>query len=108
MKIAAGAMNSRVTIQYPDATQDAAGQPMPAWTTLATVWANIRHLNGAEAIKADAEVSTVKASIRIRKGPAVDASMRAVHGSTNYAIRAVLPDEVERDKVHLVCEVVHG
>ena len=54
MKIAAGSLNSRVTIETPTMTQDAAGQAIPSWSTLATVWANIRHLNGAESIKADA------------------------------------------------------
>lgn len=108
MKVRAGALNSRVTIQSPTATQDTAGQPIPTWADVTTVWANVRHLNGSESIKAHAEASTVKASIRIRRGPTVDASMRVVHGTTNYQIRAVLPDEVERDKIDLVCEVVHG
>ena len=107
MKMAAGALNSRVAIQSPTMTQDAAGQPIPAWNAVATVWANIRHLNGVESIKAGAESSVVKASIRIRRGPTVDASMRAVHGSTTYLIRAVRPDEYERDKIDLVCEVVN-
>jgi SPP1 family predicted phage head-tail adaptor len=101
-------LNRVVVIQTPTATQDAAGQPIPTWATLATVWANIRHLSGVESIKADAESSTVKASIRIRRGVAVDASMRVVHGATNYQIRAVVPDEIDRDKIDLVCEVVHG
>ena len=107
MKTAAGSLNSRVRIESPTLTQDAAGQAVPSWATVTTVWANIRHMNGAETIKAGAESSTVKASIRIRRGPAVDASMRVVHGTTNYLVRAVLPDEVERDKLDLVCEVVH-
>lgn len=108
MKVKAGALSSRVTIQSPSSTQDTAGQPIPTWATLATVWANIRHLSGVESIKADAESSTVKASIRIRKRPDIDASMRVVLGTTNYQIRAVLPDELDRDKIDLVCEVVHG
>lgn len=106
MKVRAGALNSRVTIQSPTATQDAAGQPIPTWADVATVWANVRHLSGTESIKADAESSTVKASIRIRKRPGIDASMRVALGSTNYQIRAVLPDEIDRDKMDLVCEFV--
>jgi SPP1 family predicted phage head-tail adaptor len=108
MKIAAGTLNSRILIQTSTQTQDAAGQMVPSWSTLTSVWANIRHLNGAESIKADAQSSVVKASIRIRKRTGIDSSMRVVHGTTNYAIRAVLPDEYERDKMHLVCEVVNG
>lgn len=101
-------LNRIVVIQTPTATQDAAGQPIPTWATLATVWANILHLSGSETIKADAEASTVKASIRILRRTDINASMRVVHGTTNYQIRAVLPDEVDRDKMDLVCEVIHG
>lgn len=101
-------LNRIVSIQSPTATQDAAGQPIPTWATSISVWANIRHLSGIEGIKADSETSTVKASIRIKRGPTVSAAMRVVHGSTTYRILAVLPDEVCRDKIDLVCEVVHG
>jgi SPP1 family predicted phage head-tail adaptor len=107
MKISAGSLNCRVVIESPTMTQDAAGQAIPAWVTVATVWANIRHLTGLESIKASAETSTVKTSIRIRKGPVVDASCRVVYGTTTYRILAVLPDELMRDRVHLVSEVVH-
>lgn len=108
MKISAGSLNCRVTIESPTMTQDAAGQAIPSWVTVATVWANIRNMNGMETIKAGAESSTVKTSIRIRKGPVVDASCRVLHGTSTYSVRAVLPDETERDKVHLVSELVHG
>lgn len=110
MTIRAGSLNSRVRIKEPNATQDSAGQPIPTWTTVADVWANIRHLSGVESIKAGAESSTVKASIMIRRIAGIDASMRVTDLSTliDYEIRAVLPDEIERDKIHLVCEVVHG
>lgn len=101
-------LNRIVSIQSPTATQDAAGQPIPTWATLATVWANIRHLSGTESIKADSESSTVKASIRILRRTDVSAAMRVTHESTNYRVIAVLPDEVDRDKLDLVCEVVHG
>jgi SPP1 family predicted phage head-tail adaptor len=101
-------LNRIVVIQRPAATQDAAGQPIPTWATLATVWANVRHLSGSETIKADAEASTVKASIRILRRTDIDASMRVALGTTNYQIRAVLPDEIDRDKMDLVCEIVHG
>lgn len=102
----AGPLNRLVTIQQPGTTQDEAGQPIPGWTTLATVWANIRHLSGVETIKADAPTSVVKASIRIRRRTDVTAAMRVVHGSTTYEIKAVLPDEESRERVDLACEVI--
>lgn len=99
-------LNSPVTIKRLASGQDDIGQPVNTWTDLASVWANIRHLSGSESIKADALASSVKASIRIRKRTDVTSAMRVHHGSVVYEIRAVIPDEVERDKVDLVCEVV--
>ncbi|MEP6587503.1 MAG: phage head closure protein [Polaromonas sp.] len=98
------ALNSRVTIQAPSAGVDAIGQPVTTWTTLATVWANIRQQSGAESIRADKDISIVQASIRIRRRTDVTAAMRAVSSSTTYDIRAVLPDEQSREFVDLVCQ----
>lgn len=102
----AGRLDSRVTIQAPGTTTDELGQPIPGWTDVALVWASIRHLSGVEAIKADATVSTVKASIRIRYRTGMNAGMRVVHGLRVYNVEAVLPDVGGREFVDLVAEVV--
>ena len=106
MADAIGRLNNRVTIQQPATGQDEIGQPIPTWSTLAEVWANVRHLNGVETIKAGAEMSAVKASIRIRRRADVTAAMRVVLGSTVYQVKAVLQDEGKREWTDLVCEVV--
>lgn len=103
----AGTLNSRVMIQRRASGEDAWGQPLPeAWMNYRPLWANIKHLSGSQAIKAGAPASIVQASIRIRYRTDVDATMRVVHGTTVYEIKAVLPDEVKREHVDLVCEVV--
>lgn len=102
----AGRLDSRVTIQAPDTTTDALGQPIPGWTDVATVWADIRMKSGLESIKAGSPVSTVQASIRIRYRAGINAGMRIVHNLTNYNITAVMPDVGGREFVDLVCEVV--
>ena len=99
-------MNRRCQLQSPSQSVDALGQPIPGWTDVAMVWASIRHLSGVEAIKADATVSTVKASIRIRWRPGLNAGMRVVHDAQVYSIEAVLPDAGRREFVDLVAEVV--
>lgn len=99
----AGNLNRRVTIQSRQAGQDAIGQPLTTWQTAATVWASIRHTSGMEAIKSGADVSVVKASIRIRYRTGIDAGMRVTHGTTVYDIKAVLPDG-RREFLDLVCE----
>lgn len=104
----AGKLNRRVTVKELSDTQDAAGQPVQTWADVATVWAHIRHLSGVESIKADADTSVVKASIRIRRMTGIDAGMRVYHGSTVYEIKAVLPDEESRERLDMACEVVNG
>lgn len=102
-----GSLNHRVTIQVPAAARDEIGQPIPGasgWTDFATVWANIRYLNGTETLKSDAPVSLARASIRIRRRDGLIANMRVLHGTTVFDVRAVLPDESSREFIDLACE----
>lgn len=103
-----GSLNRRVTIKKLTDGQDAIGQPVQTWTDVATVWANIKHKNGAETIRADQDVSIVQASIRIRYRTGVTAAMRVHHDSVIYEIKAVVPDAEGREFVDLVCERVNG
>lgn len=105
MTIDAGKLNRRITLQRRTATKDAVGQPLDAWETVAERWADVRLLSGLETIKADAPVSAVRASIRIRYMTGLDAGMRVLHGSATYNILAVLPDP-GRVFVDLACEEV--
>lgn len=99
------ARNSRIIIRARVDGADELGQPLQTWATVATLWANIRHISGAAAIKADALTSTVRASISVSKRDGIEAGMQALHGSTVYDIKAVLPDEENRLDMFLVCEV---
>lgn len=101
-------LRNRVTIQQLTAGQDEIGQPTQAWTTLATVWADIRYLQGLETIKGGAETSVKKASIRIRRRTDLTAAMRVVYSSTVFQVKAVLPDEQNKDRTDLACEVLGG
>ena len=64
----------------------------------------MRFQTGAEVMRADADVSIVKCSIRIRARRDVDASMGARYQGVDYEIKAVLPDSADRDYMFLVCE----
>jgi SPP1 family predicted phage head-tail adaptor len=103
-----GKLNRKVSIRQRGSTQDAIGQPIETWTEITggSLWANIRHPRGAESLRADKDVSIVQASIRIRRRTDVTAAMRVYFGSTVYEIKAVLPDERDRNYVDLSCEVV--
>lgn len=90
----AGQLDTPITIQRKTGGTDAWGAPLPeAWEDYATVWANVRHLSGTESIKAGADVSVVRASIRIRWRQDVTAGMRVVACAAVYDIEAVLPGQ---------------
>ena len=102
----AGLLSTRIRIESRTAgATDDWGQPLPeSWDTVAELWANVKHLNGVESIKASATVSTVKASVRIRYRADIDAGMRVLIGAAVYDIRAVLPDMQRREYLDLVVE----
>ena len=101
--ISAADLNQRVNIEQRNGSQDELGQPIETWAIVAAVWASVKHVSGLSAIKGDADVSTVKASIRIRYRTGIDAGMRVVCGSDIYDIRAILPNRAE-GFADLVCE----
>lgn len=101
-----GRLNRRVVIQQHTAGSDASGQPLVAWSDVATVWADIQYLKGIEQIKADAVTSAAKVSIRIRWRTDVTATMRVLYNSVAYTVQVVLPDVANRRYVDLVCEVL--
>lgn len=103
----AGRLNRRCVLQAPGTAQDELGQPIPGWTDVATVWADIRMKSGLESIKAGAPVSVAPASIRIRYRAGVNAGMRVVHNLVAYEIKAVMPDVSGRVFLDLACEVVN-
>ena len=104
----AGRLNTRIRIEQDGEVQDASGAWITGWSTLAELWADVRHTSGAEAIKGDQIVSTARASIRIRYRTGLTAGMRVTVVSTGaiYSVLSVLPDLQRREFVDLVCEVV--
>ncbi len=102
----AGRLNRRVTLQSPSQSVDELGQPIPGWTDVATLWADIRMKSGLESIKAGAPVSVVQASIRVRYRAGITAGMRLTHNLQAFNIVAVMPDVGGREYVDLVAEVV--
>lgn len=102
-----GKLDKRITLRTQSAGQDSAGQPGPGWTNITPdVWASIRYNSGVESIKAGADTSIVKASLRIRYRSGVNAGMRAVCGTQVFDIKAVLPNQ-RKGYIDLVCEVAN-
>lgn len=104
--MSAGQLRHRVDLQSRVDTADELGQPSTSWITIAYLWADVRYLTGLSAIKAGADTSTGRVSIRLRHGT-FNAGQRVVYGNEVFDVKAVLPDG-KRQYVDLVCEVVNA
>lgn len=102
----AGQLRHRVTLQTLIEGRDEIGQPSIVWTDTASLWANVRYPSGLSAIKAGADTSVTKASIRMRHR-AVNAGQRIVYGNEVFEIEAVLPDG-KREYLDAVCKVINA
>lgn len=104
----AGTLRDRITIQRKTGAKDAWNTPQTTgWEDHAKVWARVEHLSGLAAIKADADTSIVKASIRIRWRTDITADMRVLFSGRVYEIYAVQPGAT-REHVDLVCKLIQG
>jgi len=106
----AGTLRDRIHIQRKTGGADEWGTPLPeGWENISPgrIAANVQHKSGLGTIKADAEVSIVRASIRIRRRAGVDAGMRVLFDGQIYELKAVLPGPT-REYIDLVCELIQG
>ncbi|MFA4994219.1 MAG: phage head closure protein [Bdellovibrionales bacterium] len=106
--MAIGTLRKKVSIQTESKTPDNAGGYTLAWTTLATVWANITPISGKEVFAAGhlEGRATHKVTIRWRGDIALTPDMRLSYNSRAFNIRAVL-NKGEENK-HFLLYVEEG
>lgn len=98
-------LNHRVLLEQTQDGADSVGQPLTGWVSLGKKWADVKVLSGLATIRAGAESSVVKASIRFNFGVTLAAGMRVIYDGTAYSIKAVLPGG-DRRYIDCSCEVV--
>lgn len=105
----AGILRERIHIQRRTTAEDDWGSPNSAWENITAqrLAANVRHRSGMSTIKADADVSVSRVSIRIRRRTDVNAGMRVLFDGQVYEIDDVLPGE-SREYIDLVCRRTQG
>ena len=99
-------MNDRITLQRRAEGEDILGQPVDTWPDIASVWAHVRFMPGTEVLRAGAETSIVKCSIRIRARADIDSSARVLYKAKTYDIKSAPPDDRDPRFMFLVCEAV--
>lgn len=96
----AGRLNRAVRIERHSANQH---DELVEWELVTHTRGHVRFLSGKEAMAADASISRVRASVRIRYRNGICAGMRLTVDDLTMRIEAVLPDLMRREHIDLVC-----
>lgn len=99
-------MNDRITLLKRAQGRNAANEPVEDWPAVATVWANVKFETGAQVLRANADISIVRVSIRIRARADVNPTFRVQYKGAEYDVKSALPDSDDRAFMFLVCESV--
>lgn len=93
-----------VNIQARSDQQDATGQQVKVWNTVATVFAAIESLTGREIEAAQASNYEVTHKVTIRYEPIVDVKMRVLLGNRIFAISSITDFEERHHMLTLYCK----
>ncbi len=86
----AGKLRCWVTIQQIGTAQDASGQVVDSWSTVATRWASIEPLSGREYFAARQFQAQVNIRVRLRYLAGIVAKMRILYETRVFDIEAVI------------------
>jgi SPP1 family predicted phage head-tail adaptor len=85
-------LNRRVALEAQVLTPDGGGGYSANWDTVATMWAAIEPVSGADVFGPDASEARVRYRITIRRRSDVFAGMRVNDGGRLFAVKAVLDE----------------
>lgn len=102
----AGELRHRVTIQQATTTRDGFGAEVEAWSTLATVWAKIETVSGAETIGPEqVATATLTHQVTVRSRDDLKPTMQVIWNARTFTIRAVVADNANK-QIMLLCDEV--
>ncbi|NDD52969.1 head-tail adaptor protein [bacterium] len=103
-----GQLKHRIQIQTNATTASSdLGQPIDAWTTVATVWGSIEPLSGREAFYAQQVQADASHKVIIRGNQTINTKQRLIHESRTFNIVSIMDDEEKkRWKTLMVTEAV--
>ena len=103
----AGELNDRIALQsVTGETRGARGESIPAWTTYATVWAEVKPVSARQIDISRAYADTVSHVIRIRYRAGVLPTHKGVVGSRIFAFNGVLETQRREELTIYATELV--
>lgn len=101
---AAGALNTLVVLEAPQATPDGAGGEAVVWTTVANLWAELRPMGGGESFAFERVDPSVRWRVRIRFRTDVAPNMRFAVSGRVLEIRAAFDPDGRRRFLECLAE----
>lgn len=86
-----GSLDKRIIIKAKTATEDTYGEPIETWVDLATVWANVQYLRGAERYSAKQTIANIDVKFKIRWRRDVSVENIIEYENKEYDIYECLP-----------------
>ena len=99
----AGQLDRRITLQTFSEATDSFGQEVKTYSTLASVWANVKEKVGSEGEDGDMLAATKKVEFIIRYRTDVNEQMRISYNSNIYKIQAIQSADARKAFLKLVC-----
>ena len=99
-------LNRRVTLEAQTLAPDGGGGYSASWNVIATVWAAIEPISGADVFGPDASEARVKYRVVLRRRTDVAAGMRVNDGGRLFAIHAVQDDGPQSQFLTLMAEKI--
>lgn len=99
-------LNRRVTLEAQTLTPDGGGGYSGGWDTVATVWAAIEPVSGAEVFGPDASEARVRYRVMVRRRTDVFAGMRVNDAGRLFTIKSVLDDGPQSQFLTLTTEKI--
>ena len=98
-----GDLDQRVTIDRFTSGVDEIGQPIEAWSVLATVWAAVEPQAGREFVAGGAAQSELTTRIRLRYRPGLTSGDRVTHDGRVYDVQSVIDYRSAKREIVLMC-----
>ena len=102
--MAIGTLNQRATVLAQTLTADGGGGYSASWDVVATVWARLEPLSGADRYSAGRLESRARHKITVRRSNIYAAGQRLQIGTRLFALQALLDDGAPDPLLTLLCE----
>jgi SPP1 family predicted phage head-tail adaptor len=106
--VRAGELRQRIIIEQNTPTRDSFSAEVPHWSTVATLWAKIETVSGAETIEQQQAAARLTHNMTIRYTPGLAPAMRVSWNSRLFDIQAIIDDNKKHEMMLVCAEAIHA